>query len=144
MPCIFQPLLISGQVPYLSYSVYFIDNDWNLQSRCLQTLFVPKDHNADNLNEILKKTLAQWKLEAGKQVCITIDNGSNIICATTVRLVWTHLRIMFWTQLALSCYQFHKGRAHPFPGFQTAGIAIFEKYLAEAFHTLPYNVHFTV
>ena len=81
----------STMEPYLSYSIHFIDSDWNLQSRCLQTLFVPKDHNANNLSEILKETLAQWKLEPGKQVCITTDNGSNIICATTVRLMWTHL-----------------------------------------------------
>ena len=51
---------------YLSYSVHFIDNDWVLQSRCLQTLLVPKDHNADNLNEILAQALAQWKLENAK------------------------------------------------------------------------------
>ena len=52
--------------PYLSYSVHFIDKDWILQERCLQTLFVPKDHNADNLSEILVQTLAQWKLEAAQ------------------------------------------------------------------------------
>ena len=76
--------------PYLSYSIHFID-DWVLKSQCLQTLFVPRDHNADNLSEILTETLAQWKLGADQQVCITTDNASNIICATTVRLMWTHL-----------------------------------------------------
>ena len=81
----------STMEPYLSYSVHFIDNDWILQSRCLQTLFVPKDHNADNLSEILAQTLAQWKLETAKQVCITTDKGSNIICTITIRLMWTHL-----------------------------------------------------
>ena len=81
----------STMEPYLSYTVHFITNDWTLQSRCLQTLFVPKDHNADNLSEVLTETLAQWKLEVGRQVCITTDNGSNILCATTVRLMWTQL-----------------------------------------------------
>ena len=80
----------STMEPYLSYSVHFID-DWVLKSRCLQTLFVPKDHNAVNLSEILTETLTQWKLQAHKQVCITTDNGSNMVCATTVRLMWTHL-----------------------------------------------------
>ena len=80
----------STMEPYLSYSIHFID-DWVLKSRCLQTLFVPRDHNADNLSEILTETLTQWKLGADQQVCITTDNGSNIICATTVRLMWTHL-----------------------------------------------------
>ena len=81
----------STMEPYLSYTVHFITNDWTLQSRCLQILFVPKDHNADNLSEVLTETLAQWKLEVGRQVCITTDNGSNILCATTVRLMWTQL-----------------------------------------------------
>ena len=81
----------STMEPYLSYTVHFITNDWTLQSRCLQTLFVPKDHNADNLSEVLTETLAQWKLEVGRQVCITTDNGSNTLCATTVRLMWTQL-----------------------------------------------------
>ena len=80
----------STMEPYLSYSIHFID-DWVLKSRCLQTLFVPRDHNADNLSEILTETLTQWKLGADQQVCITTDNGSTIICATTVRLMWTHL-----------------------------------------------------
>ena len=81
----------STMEPYLSYTVHFITNDWTLQSRCLQTLFVPKDHNADNLSEVLTETLAQWKLEVRRQVCITTDNGSNILCAITVRLMWTQL-----------------------------------------------------
>ena len=59
--------------------------------KCLLQNTFPIDHNAGNLSEILKEALIQWKLESGKQVCMTTDNGSNIICATTVRLVWTHL-----------------------------------------------------
>ena len=62
-----------------SYSIHFIDNDRTLQSRCLHTLFVPKDPTADNLSELLTETIAQWKLGASQQVCITTDNGSNII-----------------------------------------------------------------
>ena len=77
--------------PYLSYSVHFIDDNWRLQTRWLQTLFVPKDHTADNLCDVLTETLAQWKLEPARQVCITTDNGSNIKCATTAMLMWIHL-----------------------------------------------------
>ena len=81
----------STMEPYMSYSVHFINDECILQSRCLQTLFVPKDHNADNLNYVPTETLAQWNIEADQQVCITTDNGSNILCATTVRLMWTQL-----------------------------------------------------
>ena len=67
--------------PYLSYSIHFIDDNWILQTKCLQTLFVQKDHTADNLCEVMTETLTQWKLEMDRQVCITTDNGSNITCA---------------------------------------------------------------
>ena len=42
---------------YLSCSIYFIDDNWILQTKCLQTLFVPKDHTADNLCEVMTETL---------------------------------------------------------------------------------------
>ena len=35
--------------PYLSYTVHFISKDWKLQSKCLQTMFMPADHNGENL-----------------------------------------------------------------------------------------------
>ncbi len=59
-----------------------------MQSRCLQTLYMPEDHTTDNLSSTLR-TLSM--LGPTKQVCITTDNGSNIVCATTRRLHWTHL-----------------------------------------------------
>ena len=64
--------------PYLSYSIHYIDEDWILQTTCLQTLFVTKDHTADNLSDVMTETLTQWKMEIDQQVCITTDNGSNI------------------------------------------------------------------
>ena len=81
----------STMEPYLSYSIHFIDDNWILQTKCLQTLFVPKDHTADNLCEVMTETLTQWKLEMDWQVCITTDNGSNITCAATSRLMWMRL-----------------------------------------------------
>ena len=48
--------------PYMSYTVHFIDPQWSLQSWCLQTLFVPQDHDADNLADIMTETLANWVL----------------------------------------------------------------------------------
>ena len=37
------------QHSYNSLTVHFIDNDFELQSRCLQTLEVPQDHNASSI-----------------------------------------------------------------------------------------------
>ena len=39
----------SGMTPYISYTVHYIDKEWNLQSKCLQTQFIPEDHTGENL-----------------------------------------------------------------------------------------------
>ena len=54
----------------MSFTVHFIDSDWKLQSRCLQTLYVPEDHTAKILAEGMKE-----------QVCLTTDSGANIVKA---------------------------------------------------------------
>ena len=77
--------------PYMSYTVHFIDQEWNLQSWCLQTLFVPQDHDAYNLAEVMVETLDNWGLDPRNQVCLTTDNGSNIVCATSEHLNWNCL-----------------------------------------------------
>lgn len=42
--------------PYLNLTIYFINDEWELQSHCLQTNFLPKDHTA--------KLIAEGLLEA--------------------------------------------------------------------------------
>ena len=39
----------------------------------------------------MTETLTNWSLDTVNQVCVTTDNGSNIICATSSRLGWNHL-----------------------------------------------------
>ena len=39
----------------------------------------------------LTDTLDAWTLDPDKLVCITTDNGSNLVCATTRRLGWKQL-----------------------------------------------------
>ena len=46
-----------GMKPYLSYTIHYIDQEWTLQSRCLQTLYLSEDHTASNLAEGLEETL---------------------------------------------------------------------------------------
>ena len=77
--------------PYLSYTIHFVGNNWSLDTRCLQVLYLPKDHNGQNIAEALEGALDSWNLDASRQVCITTDNGSNIACATTTHLGWTRL-----------------------------------------------------
>ena len=40
---------------YLCYTVHFIDEKWSLQSCCLQALYLPIDHSAENIADALYK-----------------------------------------------------------------------------------------
>ena len=77
-------------MPYMSYTVHFIDGSWQYKSRVLETFFLPEDHTGDNIANALRGTLESWKLGEDKQVGITTDNGSNIIKATD-NLKWRRL-----------------------------------------------------
>ena len=81
---------ITGK-PYLSYTVHYISPNWKLETKCLQTLYFPADHTAENIAETLQDTLEQWGLDPKNQTCITTDNGSNILCAVRSHLVWPYL-----------------------------------------------------
>ena len=68
--------------PYLGYTVHHIDAEWNLKTHTLGTRFVPQDHNADILGVAMTELLKDWDLDAKNQVCVTTDNGSNILKVT--------------------------------------------------------------
>uniref|UniRef100_A0A1X7VK75 DUF659 domain-containing protein n=1 Tax=Amphimedon queenslandica TaxID=400682 RepID=A0A1X7VK75_AMPQE len=79
--------------PYLSYTVHYIDNNWVLQSHCLQAHFMPESHTGINLQDAFLSTLQQWNLDKSKQVAITTDNASNVKLAC---------QLLNWRQL--SCF----------------------------------------
>ena len=68
------------QRSYISLTVHFVDIDFELQSKCLQTLKVSQDHNASSLMEVLDSMLKDWNIS--EKVCGGItDNGSNTVNA---------------------------------------------------------------
>ena len=79
--------------PYISFTVHYIDDTWALRSRCLQTLFIPEDHPAENIAESLQSTLESWGLSDHQLLGFTSDNGRNIVKAA---------RDMGWQRL--SCF----------------------------------------
>ena len=79
-----------GMQPYMSYTIHYIDSEWKLQNICLQMQFLPEDHTGINLADAMEAALGLWELDATKQVCLTADNGSNIVCATEI-LEWERL-----------------------------------------------------
>ena len=76
--------------PYLSFMVHYIDN-WELKSKCLKTSFLPEDHTGEIIAQGLKDALMSWNLNAACLVCITTDNGANVIKAVSLNQ-WTHLQ----------------------------------------------------
>ncbi len=77
--------------PYMSLTIHYIDEDWDLQSRCLQTAYFPDDHTAEILSAGLEDALTSWGLSEDRQVCITTDNGANIVKAVSLKN-WTRLQ----------------------------------------------------
>ena len=77
--------------PYMSYTIHYITEEWELQSIALGTLYFPEDHTGENLSDAIKETLQSWNLDSKNQVCLTTDNGSNVLRAVKTILGWTHL-----------------------------------------------------
>ncbi|XP_077061931.1 plexin domain-containing protein 1 isoform X3 [Siphateles boraxobius] len=67
--------------PYMSLTIHYITADWTLQSKCLETRYIPQNHTANVLAEALQFALADWELDERKMACITTDNGANIVAA---------------------------------------------------------------
>ena len=67
-----------------------IDTDWSLQSFCLSTSPLYKDHTGPNIAAALKDTLENWGLSAENLIATTTNNASNIVNAFYT-LQWTRL-----------------------------------------------------
>ena len=72
---------------YITHTVHYIDELWNLQAHLLDTAEMPLEHTGVNLADELKDSLARWDLKDDDLVSITTDNARNIVCATEI-LSW--------------------------------------------------------
>ncbi|XP_065105792.2 E3 SUMO-protein ligase ZBED1-like [Paramisgurnus dabryanus] len=77
--------------PYISLTVHFLDQDFELKTRCLETAYFPGQHNAENIASGLSDALASWQLREDQLVCITTDNGANVVKATELNH-WVRLQ----------------------------------------------------
>ena len=74
-----------------TYTIHYINDEWQLCNKCLQIQYLPQDHTGANLAEAMEAAMAIWDLDAANQICVTMDNGSNIISAARI-LDWLRLR----------------------------------------------------
>ncbi|KAL1270899.1 hypothetical protein QQF64_029915 [Cirrhinus molitorella] len=85
----------SNMTPYMSLTIHYITADWTLQSKCLETRYIPEHHTAD--------VLAEAELDESKMACITTDNGANIVAA---------VRNLGWSWLNCFEYNLHLAVSH--------------------------------
>ncbi|XP_076880239.1 E3 SUMO-protein ligase ZBED1-like [Brachyhypopomus gauderio] len=77
--------------PYMSLTVHYIDEDWKLQSACLQTCYFPEDHTGEVISQGLIDALGSWNLSEDRQSCMTTDSGTNMVKAVKLN-EWSHLQ----------------------------------------------------
>ena len=88
--CFFATTHLWSTELYISYTVHFTGDNWELQSYCLQTMYCPEDHTGENLASALESSLEAWDLRPELQSYLTTDNGSNFIEAASL-LEWPHI-----------------------------------------------------
>ena len=77
--------------PYLSLTVHFLNDNFELKSRCLKTAYFPTDHTGENIALGLRECLSNWGLKEEDQTCITTDNAAYLIKAMELNQ-WTRLQ----------------------------------------------------
>ena len=63
--------------PYLSCTIYYINEMWELKSYCLDTVPLFADHTGMNLLKALQEVFSNWGLDSTKLVAMTTDTGAN-------------------------------------------------------------------
>ena len=63
---------------YLTITVHFIDAQWNLISRVLQTCEMPEWHMGVNIASRLENAASEWNITDERIVTVVCDNASNM------------------------------------------------------------------
>ncbi|XDV21825.1 hypothetical protein PO909_026845 [Leuciscus waleckii] len=62
---------------YITFTVHFINEDWEIKSYVLQTRAMHETHTGTHIADVLKAAVGEWNLDAKKPVVVT-DNASNM------------------------------------------------------------------
>ncbi|XP_038591229.1 E3 SUMO-protein ligase ZBED1-like [Micropterus salmoides] len=84
--------------PYMSLTVHFINNGWDLRSISLQTSYFPDDHTGELVAKGLRDALDCWNLSENRLCCMTTDSGTNMTKA---------LRVNGWPNLQCFGHKLH-------------------------------------
>ena len=64
-------------IPYMTITAHFVDDQFNLQSKVLQTKVLNEKHTGENISVALNAALESWQISEKVSV-ITTDNASNM------------------------------------------------------------------
>ena len=59
----------AANIPFMSYTIHYLDADWNLKMYCLGTLHLREDHTGDNIASVIQELLTEWKLNPDNLPC---------------------------------------------------------------------------
>ena len=71
---------------YITITAHFIDNEWELQERLLQTRGVSGSHAADHVADLLMECAVEWDIKEKEPIVVT-DNARNMVNAAN-QLGW--------------------------------------------------------
>lgn len=77
--------------PYMSFTVHYITENFEMKTRCLETAYFPESHTGENIAATLRDVLTSWGLKEEQQICITTDNGANVVKAAELNK-WERLQ----------------------------------------------------
>ena len=63
---------------YLTITVHFINSEWKLESKVLQTKEMSKRHTGENIAEVLSSAINRWKIDERRISAVVHDNASNM------------------------------------------------------------------
>ena len=82
MSCITSDIWSSNsQFSYLSATLHYINNDWELCSRVLGLYYLDQQHSSEYLFKKTNDILSEWKLPEQKILFFIADSGANIKAA---------------------------------------------------------------
>lgn len=68
---------------YMTITAHYINDDWEIENPVLQTRPIYDAHTSENLAEVLREAVVEWKLDRPNvTIPVTTDNAKNIVNAT--------------------------------------------------------------
>ena len=76
---------------YLTATVHFLTEEWNMEAKVLQTREIPEKHTGVNISDRLKAVAHEWNITSEKLAAIVRDNAANMALAVHIMGDWADM-----------------------------------------------------